>query len=123
MNEYERKQQARRERYEARAEKATSEAGNRFDTARRNVEHIPFGQPILVGHHSERRHRADLARHDRNMRAGIDAEAKAKHYAGKASSVGKGGISSDDPDAITKLKRKIETARSPVRKVWNQSRR
>jgi hypothetical protein len=32
---------------------------------------------------------------------------KAEHYADKAASVGKGGISSDDPDAIEKLKAKL----------------
>ncbi|WP_132290495.1 DUF3560 domain-containing protein [Kribbella sp. VKM Ac-2568] len=36
--------------------------------ARRQIsDHIPLGQPILVGHHSERRHRRDIERMDRLM--------------------------------------------------------
>jgi len=46
---------AKAERYEASAEAAQA-AADRISDA------IPFGQPILVGHHSEGRHRRDLDR-------------------------------------------------------------
>lgn len=39
---------------------------------------IPFGQPILVGHHSERRHRNDLARSHRHMDNAVAASDQAK---------------------------------------------
>ncbi len=107
MNTYEERQEARRQRYLDRAEKAEQDAAGRFKSADERSDLIPFGQPILVGHHSEKRHRRDLARIDRDMRAGIDASKKAEHYAGKAESVGKAGISSDDPEAIVKLREKI----------------
>jgi hypothetical protein len=42
---------------------ASGEAG--WAAAREFASRIPFGQPILVGHHSEGRHRRDLARIDR----------------------------------------------------------
>lgn len=107
MNSYERRQEARRQRYEELAEKNRKEAANRFGAAREIGSHIPFGQPILVGHHSEKRHRADAARIHNNMRKGVEASDKADYYAGKAASVGKGGISSDDPEAIDKLQEKL----------------
>lgn len=44
-----------------------AEATGHYNAARAAVEHIPFGQPILVGHHSEGRHRRDLARHSAKM--------------------------------------------------------
>jgi hypothetical protein len=97
-NSYEVKQQKRKERYEQLAAKAERESEASF---------IPLGQPILVGHHSERRHRRDLARIDNNMRRAIEASEKSGYYAHKAASVGKGGISSDDPDAIEKLKMRL----------------
>lgn len=107
MNDYEARQEARRQRYEELARKNKQEASRRFGTASEIGSHIPMGQPILVGHHSEKRHRADIARIDNNMRASVEASDKASYYAGKAASVGSGGISSDDPDAIDKLREKL----------------
>lgn len=109
MNEYEAKQQARRERYEARAQDARQESAARYNRAHEIADGIPFGQPILVGHHSERGHRADLKRIDNNMRASIEADEKAAHYERKAAGVGHGGISSDDPEALQKLRSKLKS--------------
>jgi len=108
MNRYKEKQEARRERYEARADKARAEAASADKVGRSISDMIPMGQPILVGHYSEKRHRRDLARIDRAMQKQVDAYAKADHYEAKARSVGRAGISSDDPDAIAKLKAKRE---------------
>src|SRR5216683_1919141 len=74
--------------------------------SRQSIQHIPFGQPILVGHHSERRHRRDLARHDRLMRKVIATDKRAKELAQRASTVTR-AISSDDPDAPDKLRERI----------------
>ncbi|MDX9668611.1 DUF3560 domain-containing protein [Pseudomonas sp. P5_152] len=107
MNDYERKQADRRDRYEDRAVKAATQSDALYSAARKRGEAIPFGQPILIGHHSERR--------DRNFRAGInrmheksfELSDKAKYYEQKAASVGTGGISSDDPDALVKLRAEL----------------
>ena len=107
LNAYEARQEARRERYEAAADAAERRANRRFDSASAQVAGIPFGQPILVGHHSEGRHRNALKRHDSHMRAGINESDKAAHYRAKAAGVGQGGISSDDPEAVRKLKEKL----------------
>jgi hypothetical protein len=106
-NSYEVKQQKRKERYEQLAAKAERESEAAHQAADQIASFIPLGQPILVGHHSERRHRRDLARIDNNMRRAIEASEKSGYYAHKAASVGKGGISSDDPDAIEKLKMRL----------------
>ena len=110
-NTYEDKQAARKARYEELAEKNQARAGREFHKAdlREEVSGIPFGQPILVGHHSERRHRNAIERADNAMRRGIEADSKAGYYADKAASVGKSGISSDDPEAVTKLREKLAT--------------
>lgn len=107
MNHYEAKLEARRERLLARADRLREESARRFQSARSRIEHIPPGQPILVGHHSEKRHRRDLARHDTDMRAGIDAQERAAEAARRAEGVGNAGISSDDPDAPAKLAERI----------------
>ena len=108
MTDYEDKVDARRERYEDRARKARLDAQDAFERSRRETSNIPFGQPILVGHHSERGHRAALKRSDNAMRKGIEASAKAEHYDRKAAGTGKVGISSDDPEAVVKLRAKLE---------------
>lgn len=56
---------------EERADKREAAGNQRLTTAHTAVAGIPPGQPILVGHHSERHHRAALDKHDRNMRAGF----------------------------------------------------
>ena len=48
------------------------------------VTGIPFGQPILVGHHSERAHRKVLERADNAMRKGIEESKKADNYRARA---------------------------------------
>jgi hypothetical protein len=107
-NRYEEKQDARRERYQDRAEKADQEKKDRWDEWEKNARMIPPGQPILIGHHSEKKHRAHLKRMDNIMRKGIDAGEKADHYRRKADAVGLGGISSDDPDAVKKLRDQLD---------------
>lgn len=109
MNEYESKLEAKRERYLALADKAEAESAAQYKRAdlSESATGIPFGQPILVGHHSEARHRRTLERADNAMRKSIEADEKAKYYRGKAAGVGHGGISSDDPEAATKLYQKI----------------
>src|SRR5258707_866849 len=61
-NPYEAKRAARIERMRARAKRLAHGAEAARDSARAIGAMIPFGQPILVGHHSERRHRRDLER-------------------------------------------------------------
>lgn len=110
MNDYEAKQEARRERYERRSELCKRIAEIRQKRAHDMASIIPFGQPILVGHHSEGRDRRYRAKIERNFRMAFEMAKKAAYYAEKAASVGTGGISSDDPEAIIKLQQKIDEA-------------
>lgn len=107
MNEYEARLQAKRDRLEKAADRAAAESSARFKNASASIAGIPPGQPILIGHHSEARHRAALRRCDNNMRAGIEAAEKAAEYVSRAASVGTGGINSDDPEALVKLREKL----------------
>lgn len=62
----------RAEHYEDRAERAARRADAAHGKADATSSLIPFGQPILVGHHSERRHRRDLDKINSNMRKAIE---------------------------------------------------
>jgi len=112
MNPYEQKQEARRDRLLAAADRAEAQSNAAYKRAdmREEVSGIPLGQPILVGHHSEGRHRAAIRRADNAMRSSIEADKRAKELRGKAAGVGTGGISSDDPEAIQKLQAEIDAA-------------
>jgi len=121
MNEYERKQAQRRERLEAAAGRARARASAAHAGARRIMDGIPLGQPILVGHHSERRHRRDIARIDTGMRRAHEESDRAAELAHAAQAVGSGGVSSDDPDALAKLRAQLadlESARDSEKR-WN----
>jgi hypothetical protein len=110
MNRYEKKQAERRERLEDQAQKAQSESTVVYRRARQMGDAIPFGQPILIGHHSEGRDRRYRARIGRTYEKSFDLSKKAEHYAQKAAAVGTGGISSDDPDAVKKYREQLEAA-------------
>ncbi len=95
-----------RERHERRAEKAQSEADSRFKYVDHMVD-IMQGEPIKIGHHSEKRHRRDHERVHSNMRKGIEADKLASHSRGMAATVEHSGISIEDDDAQTLLAEKI----------------
>ncbi|MFF4388575.1 ParB/RepB/Spo0J family partition protein [Streptomyces sp. NPDC001552] len=76
----------RAERFDNRAGRAAAESESRHGAARGIMRHIPFGQPILVGHHSQRRAERDAERIDSNMRRSIDEHRKAGYWAGRAQS-------------------------------------
>lgn len=107
----------RRERLEARLEKRRLWAEGRerkaeaaSERARVIASGIPMGQPILVGHHSERHHRRDLERIDSAMRQTVESSDMARHHESKAAGIEaqlEGSIFSDDPDAPAALAARI----------------
>lgn len=108
MNSYEERQQERKERYLQLAEQAEQESRSAWREADKMAEAIPMGQPILVGHYSERADRAFRDRIDGKHRKAVELDSKAEYYRQKAESVGSGGISGLDPDAVTKLEKELE---------------
>ena len=107
----------RRERLERRLAKREEWAASRerkgeaaLGRAHDLVKDIPLGQPILVGHHSEKRHRRVLEKSDNAMRQGFEHMDMAKHHAAKASGLATQldtAIFSDDPDALEQLDARI----------------
>ena len=111
MNDYEEKKQARIDRLKDRAAKARGEASSLSKEASAMASVIPFGQPILVGHHSERGDRNYRNRIHNKMDRSVEASHKADYLEERAvAAENNRAISSDDPEAITKLKEKIERA-------------
>ena len=108
---YEERQERRRERLEDRAARKHTEAEGRFAEANR-IGEMMGGQPVLIGHHSERGHRRDIDRMWNNSRKGCEAHRDAEDLERRAVSVGTAGISSDDPEAVTKLQAKLESLKA-----------
>ena len=105
---YQERMEERIDRMEERAARAQAESAAASKSAHEIMRHIPPGQPILVGHHSERHHRRDLDKIDRNMRKSIEAGEKAAYYASRAANAASNhAISSDDPDSMEKLEAKL----------------
>lgn len=92
-----------------RIESNEAAAGQHFQAADKIAGYIPMGQPILVGHHSEKRHRKDIERIHGSMAKGRTALEKAEDYRDRVAAMENNTvISSDDPDAIQKLSDKLE---------------
>lgn len=97
----------RRAHREDRARRAQRQAEQLAATARKMGDVIPFGQPILVGHHSERGDRAYRNRIIAKTEKACQAFDKADYHQGKAASIGTGGIASNDPEALAKLREQL----------------
>lgn len=107
-----------RERREARAERLRTAADRnaaKSAAARKAMntisDRIPFGQPILVGHHSEKRHRRDISRIDSAMQTTVEMGRKADEQRSRADEIERQAdraIYDDDPDAIERLTAKLE---------------
>ena len=108
-SDYEERRKQRIERYKELSMKA-QERSSRYSNSNANrILQIAPGQPILIGHHSEKRHRKLIKRAQDDIRKSIEEDNKGKFYKERAiiaenSKV----IYSDDPQAINKLKEKLE---------------
>ena len=111
-NAYEEKQRARQERFLLLAEKARAKALARLEQAKKMAEVIPFGQPILAGHHSEGRDRRYRGRIHNTFGKGFKLLEKSEYYERRAKGVNGTAIHADDPQAMEKLKAKIETLKA-----------
>lgn len=107
---YRERRLARAERLREWAEKREAKADAAHERVHQIADQIPFGQPILVGHHSEGRARRDQARIESGMRASIDNARKAESMSSRADSIerqAEHAIYDDDPDAVERLEARV----------------
>lgn len=76
--------EARAEYYETWGDNAAKRSQQHSDTVDGITRFIPLGQPILIGHHSERRARRDQERIWNNTRKSIDEGKRAQYWKGRA---------------------------------------
>lgn len=92
------------------AQSATAKASQAFATSQVLVAGIPMGQPILVGHHSEKRHRRALDRSWNALGRSVELTHKAEMHESKAANLGAAlerTIFSDDDNAVEAIEQRI----------------
>ncbi len=108
-SDYEERKARIMERLAERAEKSKREAERLFEHSRKMASVIPFGQPILVGHHSEKSDRNYRKKIHATMDKAVETKQKADYYESRLESMeANHSISSDDPQALERLKEKLE---------------
>jgi len=86
------------------------------------VQHIPFGQPILVGHHSERRARRDVERVDNGMRKSIKMWDTSQYWAGRAEAAISDAKYKERPDVRARRIKKLEAEERKQDRILNHAR-
>lgn len=105
---YNQRKERRIERYDALAKKHEKEHRQTYEQARSMASVIPFGQPILIGHHSETRDRNYRSKIQKKFAKSFEHKDKSEYYAQKSQTAKNNhSISSDDPEAIAKIKKEI----------------
>ena len=107
------RKQARADRYRERALQAKAGSTAAYRRSEELVEHIPSGQPILVGHHSEKRHRRALECSWNALGKSVELERKADYYAAKAEAAEHNqAIYAEDDDAVENLTARVAALES-----------
>jgi hypothetical protein len=106
-NPYETRRANRAQRLELAAQKAEALADATYNRWQVRAAAIPLGQPILIGHHSEKRDRNYRERNDAMLRRSFELRKRAQELRWNAAGMSAAGISSDDPDAIKLLKEEL----------------
>jgi hypothetical protein len=107
-HDYEERRQNRIEYAQKKAAKKKQLADTLAAHAHEMASYIPMGQPILVGHHSEKADRRYRQRISDTYGKSVQAGRQAAYYDQKAETIaGNTAISSDDPQALEKLRKKL----------------
>ena len=105
---YQQKRERRIEGLRAAGTRRMTKAQSAENAAYKMAEVIPLGQPILVGHHSERRDRRYREKIDRKLVAASELAKEGKQLLRRADAAERNtAIFSDDPDALSKLRAEI----------------
>ena len=108
-SDYEERRQRRIERYKIVSQKKREESDARANSNAQRILMMTPGQPILVGHHSEKRHRRLIEKANNDIKKSIELSDKSQYYEEKARNAeNNNAIYNDDPEAISKLKDKLE---------------
>lgn len=115
------RQEARAERFTGYSGKRASESAQALDEVERLAAMIPPGQPILVGHHSERRARRDAQRIENGMKRAVMLFECAEYWEERARSALLHAKYKERPDVRWRRIKKIEADLRKAEKTIAQS--
>ncbi len=115
------RQEARAERFTGYSGKRASESAQALDEVERLAAMIPPGQPILVGHHSERRARRDAQRIENGMKRAVMLVERAEYWEERARSALLHAKYKERPDVRWRRIKKIEADLRKAEKTIAQS--
>jgi phospholipid N-methyltransferase len=98
----------RAERFEEYSEKRLQDAHQAKENVKAITDNIPFGQPILIGHHSEKRARKDAERIENGMRKAVKMWETSKYWTDRAASALSHAKYLERPDVRARRIKKIE---------------
>lgn len=127
MNTFKERREQKIERFKELAVKNKERAESRYSAFKSIQGRIPLGQPIMVGHHSERGHRADIKRMDSHLGKMSEHFDKAEYYERKAEKMENNkSIFIEDPEALEKLSdrltalKNLRDAYKTFNKTWRK---
>ncbi len=104
---------AKAERYKKWSESAEIKSTEKWKESHEGADFLALGEPIKIGHHSEKRHRALFERNDNRMRKSVELskkaevhQYKAEYWEGKANE-----INLSMPESIEYFEYKLEEAK------------
>ncbi|KAB7740966.1 DUF3560 domain-containing protein [Nostocoides sp. F2B08] len=106
--------QARAGRLEDRAEREQAKAQQRYAASRRIADGIPFGQPILLGHHSQAGAERDARKIRSHMEASLEHQERAERAAAAAAVAAAGPRHRQSPVTVAN---RIERLAAGVRRM------
>lgn len=106
---YEERREARKLRYEELSKKAEERANQYSNSKANRILSMTPGQPIIIGHHSEKMARRLHEKAWQDIGKSIEEDKKSEYYKDKAKSIENSNvIYNDDPNALQKLNEKLE---------------
>ncbi|MDX2081292.1 MAG: DUF3560 domain-containing protein [Terrimicrobiaceae bacterium] len=113
----------RAERFENYSENRAKDAEDARKKVDAIVEHIPFGQPILIGHHSEKRARRDAERIGDGMRRSIKMWDTSKYWTERAEAAIQDAAYKERPDVRARRIKKIEADQRKIQRYKSEAER
>jgi hypothetical protein len=116
--------ESRAERLHHRAERLVGESDRRYDVATEIAERRPFGQPILVGHHSEHGARADQRRIESNMDKFCELAAESRQAEAAAKAAERHMAHRENPRVTARRIERLEADKRRAEKYltgWSQN--
>lgn len=115
------RQEERAERFEDYHDNRTEDAERARQAVHRIADNIPLGQPILIGHHSERHARRDAKRIEAGMRKAVQMWETAAYWERRAKSAIQHAKYKERPDVRARRIKGIETDARKVQRTHDEA--